>query len=89
MMDQGRVTLEPSVAQVAVGLCSGCGECVVGCPYDALTLVDDHVEVDETSCRGCGICVGHCRPKAITVLHFTDEQLLAEMEGALRVLEVA
>jgi heterodisulfide reductase subunit A len=89
MMDKGRVTLEPSVAQANIRLCSGCGECVVACPYTALTLVDGHVEVDETACKGCGVCVGHCRSKAITVLHFTDEQLLAEMEGALHALEVA
>jgi heterodisulfide reductase subunit A len=89
MMDRGRVTLEPSIAQADVRLCSGCGECVVACPYSALELVDGHVEVDETACKGCGVCVGHCRSKAITVLHFTDDQLLAEMEGALRRLEVA
>jgi len=89
MMDRGRVTLEPSIAEVNVKLCSGCGECVVACPYSALKLVDGHVEVEETACKGCGVCVGHCRSKAITLLHFTDEQLLAEMQGALRVLEVA
>ena len=89
MMDRGRVTLEPSVAQASVRFCSGCGECVVACPYSALQLVEGHVEVDETLCKGCGVCVGHCRSKAITLLHFTDEQLLAEMQGALRVLEVA
>jgi heterodisulfide reductase subunit A len=89
MMDKGRVTLEPSIAQVAATLCSGCGECVVACPYSALDLVEGHVQVDETACKGCGVCVGHCRSKAITVLHFRDEQLLAEMQGALRMLEVA
>jgi len=89
MMDRGKVTLEPSVAQVNIGLCTGCGECVVACPYSALELVEGHVEVDETACKGCGVCAGHCRSKAITVLHFTDEQLLAEMQGALRSLEVA
>ena len=89
MMDRGRVTLEPSIAQADVRLCSGCGECVVACPYSALQLVEGFVEVDETLCKGCGVCVGHCRSKAITLLHFTDEQLLAEVQGALRVLEVA
>ncbi len=89
MMDKGKVTLEPSIAQVDVERCSGCGECVMVCPYNAIQLVEGHAEVDETACKGCGTCVGHCLPKAITLLHFTDEQLLAEMRGALRVLEVA
>ncbi len=89
MMDKGKVALEPSIAQVEVASCTGCGECVLACPYNALDLVEGHVEVEETACKGCGVCVGHCRSKAITVLHFKDEQLLAEMEGALRMLEVA
>lgn len=89
MMDRGKVTLEPSIAQVDIRRCSGCGECIVACPYSALELVDGHAQVDETACKGCGTCVGHCRSKAISLLHFTDEQLVAEMQGALRELEVA
>ncbi len=83
MMDMGKWTLEPSIAQVDVERCSGCGECVLACPYKAIELVEGRAQVSETLCKGCGTCVGHCLPKAITLLHFTDEQLVAEMEGAL------
>ena len=89
MMDRGKVTLEPSIAQVDTERCSGCGECVIACPYSAIELVEGHAQVDETACKGCGTCVGHCLPKALTLLHFTDEELVAEMQGALRLLEVA
>jgi heterodisulfide reductase subunit A len=89
MMDKGKVTLEPSIAQVDEERCSGCGECVLACPYEAIELVEGKAEVNETLCKGCGTCVGHCLSKAITLLHFTDEQLVAEMQGALRELEVA
>jgi heterodisulfide reductase subunit A len=88
MMDRGKVALEPSIAQVDVGRCSGCGECLLACAYSAITLVDGHAQVEETACKGCGTCVGHCLSRAITLLHFTDEQLVAEVEGALRMLEV-
>ncbi|NIN64961.1 MAG: 4Fe-4S dicluster domain-containing protein, partial [Anaerolineae bacterium] len=64
MMDKGQVTLEPTIAQVEVALCTGCGECVLACPYSALELVEGHVQVEETACKGCGVCVGHCRSKA-------------------------
>jgi heterodisulfide reductase subunit A len=83
MMDMGKWTLEPSIAQVDVERCSGCGECVLACPYTAIELVEGRAQVSETLCKGCGICVGHCLPKAIRLLHFTDEQLVAEMQGAL------
>jgi len=88
MMDRGKVALEPSIAQVDVGRCSGCGECLLACAYSAITLVDGHAQVEETACKGCGTCVGHCLSRAITLLHFTDEQLVAEVEGALRMVEV-
>ncbi len=89
MMDRGKVALEPSIAEVNIERCSGCGECVLACPYNAITLVDARAQVEETACKGCGTCVGHCLSRAITLLHFTDDQLVAEVRGALRILEVA
>lgn len=89
MMDREKWALEPSIAQVDEERCSGCGECVLTCPYKAIELVEGKAQVNETLCKGCGTCVGHCLSKAITLLHFTDEQLVAEMQGALLELEVA
>jgi heterodisulfide reductase subunit A len=89
MMDRGKVALQPYVAIVDVDRCSGCGECVLACPYNAIELVEGHAQIEETACKGCGTCVGHCLSKAITLSHFTDDELVAEMQGALRVLEVA
>jgi len=89
MMDKGKVILQPYVAQVDIRRCSGCGDCVIACPYNAIQLVEGHAEVDETACKGCGVCVGQCRANVITLPHFNDEELLAEMEGALRLVEVA
>jgi heterodisulfide reductase subunit A len=89
MMDKGKVTLQPYTAKVDVRHCSGCGDCVSTCPYAAIELVEGRAEVDETACKGCGVCVGQCRANLITLSHFTDEELLAEMQGALRVLEMA
>jgi heterodisulfide reductase subunit A len=89
MLDRGKVTLQPYVAIVDVDRCSGCGECVLACPYNAIELVDGHAQIEETACKGCGTCVGHCLPKAITLSHFTDDELVAEMQGSLRALEVA
>ncbi|MFQ6041520.1 MAG: 4Fe-4S binding protein, partial [Candidatus Poribacteria bacterium] len=62
--------------------CSACGECVVACPYEAITI-EEHAEVNEALCKGCGACVGHCLSKAIRLLHYTDEQLVSEMQALL------
>jgi coenzyme F420-reducing hydrogenase delta subunit/NAD-dependent dihydropyrimidine dehydrogenase PreA subunit len=54
-------------------LCSGCGICVMVCPYEAPRLVEKEVEgkmdrfaeVDANTCMGCGICVAACPMGAI------------------------
>lgn len=44
--------------------CSLCGICVEKCPFGALTIEDNGIEVSE-SCRMCGICVRQCPEGAI------------------------
>ncbi len=43
-------------------LCTGCGECVDLCRFDAVN--DDYV-VHTLSCEGCGVCARFCPEKAI------------------------
>ena len=40
--------------------CVGCGLCVDACPFDALTLEEGQVRIDEAVCMGCGVCVTRC-----------------------------
>ncbi|MCS7261627.1 MAG: 4Fe-4S dicluster domain-containing protein, partial [Anaerolineae bacterium] len=40
-------------------------------------------EVITALCQGCGACVAACPSAAITGAHFTDEQLMAQIEGML------
>jgi heterodisulfide reductase subunit A len=82
LIDSGWVDIEPVIAQVIAERCSACGECVIACPYEAITL-EEHAVVNEALCKGCGTCVGHCLSKAIRLLHYTDEQLVSEMQALL------
>jgi len=40
--------------------------------------------VNAALCQGCGTCVAACPAAAIKGNHFTNEELVAEMEGVLR-----
>ena len=40
-------------------------------------------EVNEVLWTGCGACAAACPAGAITVKHFTDQQILAQIEGVL------
>jgi heterodisulfide reductase subunit A len=83
LIDQGTIELDPSIAQVQGENCAGCGQCVIACPYEAISLVNKHAEVNVYLCKGCGTCTATCPNKAMQLIHFNDEQLIAEIVGAL------
>ena len=81
LLNQGEVEIEPTVAEVVRERCSGCGECILACPFHAIERVEGKAQVNIALCKGCGTCVGACLAKAIIGHHFTDEALVAQVEG--------
>ena len=81
LLNQGEVDIDPTVAEVNQDKCSGCGECILACPYHAIERVEGKAQVNIALCKGCGTCVGACLAKAIIGHHFTDEELIAQIEG--------
>ncbi len=89
IIGQGEIQIEAATAIVDEATCTGCKECIASCPYQAITYLEDKGKayVNEALCKGCGTCVGTCLPKSISLKHFTDEQLVAEMIGAMRTMK--
>jgi heterodisulfide reductase subunit A len=86
LLARREIDIDPTIAEVDPEKCSGCGECLLACPYNAIERVQDkdgraHAQVNVALCKGCGTCVGACLAKAITGHHFTDEELVAQIEG--------
>ncbi len=84
---QGKIVIEPIVANVDENLCGGCGICESVCPYGAVTVEEvggkRKARVNEAKCKGCGSCGAACPSGAITVLHFKDDQILAQVDALL------
>jgi heterodisulfide reductase subunit A len=63
-------------------LCSGCEICTTVCPYKAINKDEnDEIEITQVLCKGCGVCGATCPNHAIVIKHFTDEQIMAEIEA--------
>jgi heterodisulfide reductase subunit A len=82
---QKEVTLEPVRASVDKAKCSGCKICNGLCPYNAIAFIEDDqvTEINPALCQGCGTCVAACPAGAITGTGFSNEQILAQIDGLL------
>jgi len=81
-----QVRLDPAVAVVDPENCRGCGDCVDICQYHAPALVEHDpgvfaAEINASMCKGCGTCASWCPSGAIAAKHFTDRQVLAQIDA--------
>jgi len=71
-----RLARRPPPSVVDERLCTGCEQCYLDCPYEAIAMVDRtdaaqtgksaHVaRVDPSLCVSCGLCAGSCAPMGV------------------------
>ena len=81
------VVASGSVCEVDEKRCMGCGACVEVCSYGALELRETKqgkkAEVNPVLCKGDGLCNACCPTGAISLKHFTDEELLSQIDAAV------
>ncbi|MCA9924583.1 MAG: CoB--CoM heterodisulfide reductase iron-sulfur subunit A family protein, partial [Anaerolineales bacterium] len=84
---QKELALDPIRASVIEEKCSGCRICNTMCPFNAIIFHEDRMvtEINPALCQGCGTCVAACPSNAITGTQFSNEQVLAQLQGLLMV----
>ena len=83
LLAKGKVTVEAITPRLIVENCKACGLCARVCPYNAITVDKEKkkTEIIEAACAGCGTCGAECPFDAITMLHFTDDQIFAQIDA--------
>jgi ferredoxin len=75
-MTRPRVARRPPPSQVDERLCTGCEQCYLDCPYEAIAMVERAdaastgkstlvARVDPALCVSCGLCAGSCAPMGV------------------------
>jgi len=86
------VTVSGSVCEVDERRCMGCGACISACTYGAIefreTRQGKKAVVNPVICKGDGLCNAKCPTGAIQLKHYTDEELLSQIDAAVPEKEI-
>jgi len=81
------VTVSGSVCEVDERKCIGCGACISACAYAAIEFRETRqgrkAVVNPVLCKGDGLCNAKCPTGAIYLKHFTDEEILSQIDAVL------
>ena len=81
------VTVSGSVCEVNEKKCIGCGACITACTYGAIEFREQKqgqkALVNPVICKGDGLCNALCPTGAIVLKHFTDDEILCQIDAAV------
>ena len=92
LLSHDTVTASGSVCAVDENMCISCGACITVCAYGAIEFRETpqgrKAVVNPVLCKGDGLCNAVCPTAAISLKHFTDEELLSQIDAAIPEEEV-
>ncbi|HHD64600.1 MAG TPA: CoB--CoM heterodisulfide reductase iron-sulfur subunit A family protein, partial [Desulfobulbaceae bacterium] len=92
LLSHETVTASGSVCEVKEDDCISCGACITACTYEAIEFVATSqgrkARVNPVLCKGDGLCNAKCPTNAIVLKHFTNEELLSQVDAAVKKEEV-
>ncbi|MBM4277419.1 MAG: CoB--CoM heterodisulfide reductase iron-sulfur subunit A family protein [Deltaproteobacteria bacterium] len=88
ILSRDSVTASGAVSEVHEKDCVSCGICLSVCTCGAIEFHDTpqgkKAWVNPVLCEGDGLCTAKCPTGAIQLKHFTDDDLIAQIDAAVR-----
>jgi len=90
VLSQDFVIASGAVCEVDEERCVSCGACITCCTYGAIEFHDTpkgkKARVNPVLCKGDGLCNAKCPTGAIILKHFTDEEIISQIDAAMEEL---
>jgi heterodisulfide reductase subunit A len=88
---KGKIEVDAVYSEVNEERCSGCRLCNKLCPFSAIEFNEEKMQshVISAICKACGVCVAACPSSAIKGRHFTDSQIVAQIDGLISTYQYA
>ncbi len=84
ILSRKEMPVSGQIAWVDPDKCIACMTCVHICPYMAPVVGEDSKAVVQGAvCMGCGSCAADCPARAITLRNYSEQQVVAAVEGLL------
>ncbi|MBI4955244.1 MAG: CoB--CoM heterodisulfide reductase iron-sulfur subunit A family protein [Myxococcales bacterium] len=87
LLSQDTIAASGAICRVSERDCVSCGACITACRYDAIGWTDGpggrKASVNPALCKGDGLCCAKCPTDAIVLRHFTNEEILHQIDAAL------
>jgi heterodisulfide reductase subunit A2 len=85
LMSKGEVKVPAITAFIDPDKCTACGMCARICPYHAIEgdKEQGYYQVIQAACQGCGACVPECKFGAVDQTHFTEQQIISQIDSLL------
>ncbi|MFZ3132217.1 MAG: CoB--CoM heterodisulfide reductase iron-sulfur subunit A family protein [Desulfosporosinus sp.] len=87
LLSHDTVIASGSVCEVNESNCISCGACIAVCTYGAIEFHETpqgrKAVVNSVLCKGDGLCNAKCPTKAISLKHYTNDELMCQIDAAI------